>query len=59
MIEDYFGLSLKYMRYRKIRAWLTLIGVVIGIGAIVSLISLGQGLQNAVNEQFESIFNPE
>jgi len=34
---------------------LTMIGIFIGIAAVVSLISLGQGLQNAVNQQFEMV----
>ena len=34
---------------------MTIIGIAIGIAAIVSLVSLGQGLENAVNEQFEKM----
>ena len=32
-----------------------MIGIVIGIAAVVGLISLGQGLQNAITEQFSAI----
>jgi putative ABC transport system permease protein len=55
MIFDYFLLSLKSIRKRKLRAWLTVIGIFIGIAAVVSLISLGQGLQAAIDEQFEQL----
>jgi putative ABC transport system permease protein len=34
---------------------LTLIGIFIGIAAVVSLISLGQGLQNSIEKQFETL----
>jgi len=55
MIFDYFLLSLKSIRKRRLRAWLTIIGIFIGIAAVVSLISLGQGLQVAINQQFEQL----
>jgi len=51
-MKDYFVLSFKNLKRRGIRSWLTLIGVFIGITAVVSLISLGNGLQVAVNSQF-------
>jgi len=52
MIKDYFSLGIKNLRRRGIRSWLTLLGILIGIAAVVSLISLGQGLQVAVSSQF-------
>jgi len=55
MIRDYFSLPWKELRRRKLRSWLTLIGVFIGIAAIISLISLGQGLQNAITSQLSSL----
>ena len=51
-MKDYFILALKNLRRRGIRSWLTLLGVLIGIAAVVSLISLGNGLKDAVNSQF-------
>jgi putative ABC transport system permease protein len=53
MIKEYFKISWKEIKRRKIRSWLTLIGIFIGIAAIVSLITLGQGLENAIGRQFE------
>jgi len=37
------------------RTWLTMIGIFIGITAVVSLISLGQGMQTSINAEFEKI----
>ncbi len=45
------------MKRRKVRSWLTLIGIIIGIAAIISLISLGEGLQNALSKQFTALGN--
>ncbi|MBN1502492.1 ABC transporter permease [Candidatus Woesearchaeota archaeon] len=50
---DLFKIAVNNMTQRKLRSWLTMIGIFIGITAVVSLISLGQGLQAAVNEQFK------
>jgi len=55
MLKDYFKISAREILRRKLRSWLTLIGVFIGIAAIVSLITLGQGLENSINEQFEAL----
>jgi putative ABC transport system permease protein len=52
MLRDYFTLSVKNLRHRGIRSWLTLLGIFIGIAAVVSLITLGNGLQAAVGSQF-------
>ena len=52
MIRDYIYISLKNLIKRKLRSWLTMIGIFIGIAAIVSLIGLGEGLRAAVTSQF-------
>jgi putative ABC transport system permease protein len=51
MITDFFSLALKNLKHRGIRSWLTLLGIFIGVTAVVSLISLGNGLQLAVASQ--------
>ncbi len=53
MIEDYFRFAIKGIMNKGVRSWLTMIGIFIGIAAVVSLISLGEGMKNAINEQFE------
>jgi len=53
MLKDYFWLAIRNLKKRGARSWLTLIGVIIGIAAVVSLISLGDGLKMAVNSQFD------
>lgn len=55
MLSDYFRLALKNVRKRGIRSWLTMLGVFIGIAAVVSLISLGQGLETAIVGQFGTL----
>ena len=52
MIPDYVLFSLKSIRRRSLRSWLTVLGVFIGIAAVVSLISLSQGMETAITGQF-------
>ncbi len=55
MIKDYFFLALENLKHRGLRSWLTMLGIFIGIAAVVSLISLGQGLQEAITGQFSAL----
>ncbi len=43
------------LRKRRLRSWLTMLGIFVGIATIVALISLGQGLEKAVMDQFSAI----
>ncbi len=47
--------SLKNLRRERVRTFLTLIGVIIGIAAIVALLSVGQGLNQAVSSQLDQL----
>jgi len=47
--------ALRNLMQQRARSLLTLLGVIIGIAAIVALVSVGEGLQYAVNEQFEKM----
>ncbi len=51
-LKDIATYSLHNLRYKKMRSWLTILGIVIGIAAVVSLITLGESLNATVQEQF-------
>jgi putative ABC transport system permease protein len=51
--RDIFSYSFSAIRLRKLRAGLTTLGVVIGIAAIVALLSITQGLQSTITMQLE------
>ena len=40
---------------KKIRSLLTMLGIIIGVGAVIVITSLGNGMQNMMNEQFEKL----
>lgn len=52
---ELFKVALNNLSRQGLRSYLTLIGIIIGIAAIVTIISLGGGLNNAVVSQFEKL----
>jgi putative ABC transport system permease protein len=52
--RDVFSYSFSAIKLRKLRAGLTTLGVVIGIAAIVALLSITQGLQNTITNQLQT-----
>ncbi|MFC1752661.1 ABC transporter permease [Thermoproteota archaeon] len=55
MFFDYLKLAVNSLLKRRLRSWLTMIGIFIGIAAVVSLIGLGEGLRNAITSQFGAL----
>ena len=55
-VSDIFSYAFGAIRLRKLRAGLTTLGVVIGIAAIVALLSITQGLQATIAEQLQTGF---
>jgi putative ABC transport system permease protein len=55
MIWEYFKISVSNIFKKGTRSWLTMMGIFIGIAAVVSLISLGQGMDDAIKSQFNSM----
>src|SRR3989344_3867060 len=53
MFKDIFSISLSSMMHRKLRSWLTIIGIIIGISSVIMLITISQGLELAIKEQIE------
>ena len=53
MLLDEFILALRNIKEKGARSWLTIIGIFIGIAAVVALISLTQGLSQSVESEFE------
>lgn len=52
---DIFGLSLSHVKKSKMRSWLTIIGIVIGVAAVVAIISIGQSMEATVQSRLGSL----
>jgi len=50
-----FSTSVVSIRSNKLRAFLTMLGVIIGVFSVVTLISLGRGFQNYIKGEFDQL----
>ncbi len=53
--SDYIMFAWRNVKNNSLRTWLTMLGIFIGIATIVSLISLGQGMQDAITDRFSQL----
>ena len=49
------NLVLKFVAHRRLRSFLTTLGIAIGVALVVSLVSINQGMLSYVEESFEGI----
>ena len=54
-IQQAFKMSFKSLMASKLRSILTMLGIIIGVAAVIAIMSIGQGLMNQVNEMFSSL----
>ncbi|MCI0531632.1 MAG: ABC transporter permease [candidate division Zixibacteria bacterium] len=47
--------SIAALRANKMRSLLTMLGIIIGVGAVITMIALGQGAKKAVQSQIQSL----
>ncbi len=50
-----FVMAMKSLSSNKMRSLLTMLGIIIGVGAVISLMSIGRGTQSMITSQFESM----
>jgi len=53
--KDTVKMSLHELRHSKLRTYLTIIGIIIGIAAVVSIVSVGQGLQARISSNLQGL----
>jgi len=44
-------LALNILLHSKLRSWLTIVGIVIGVAAVVSIVSIGEGMQQSIQNR--------
>ncbi|MHA2600689.1 MAG: ABC transporter permease [Candidatus Thorarchaeota archaeon SMTZ1-83] len=59
LVRDTFSYAISAIKRRKMRKGLAVLGVTIGIAAIISIVSLSSGFQTLVSTQFEEGFSSD
>ena len=55
IIGETFRVALSSIRANKLRAALTMLGVIIGVGAVIAVVALGTGAQKAVEDRINAL----
>ena len=57
ILRDIVAIALRGLRTHKLRSALTMLGLIIGVAAVILLTSFGQGVGNSVNAAIEPVAN--
>jgi putative ABC transport system permease protein len=55
LIGETIAVAFQSIRANKLRSMLTMLGIVIGVGAVITMVALGSGAQKAVEDQIASL----
>lgn len=50
-----FRIALKALQRNKLRAFLTMLGIIIGVGAVIAMVAIGQGSKKSIQDQLSSM----
>ncbi len=50
-----FKIALKALAHNKMRAFLTMLGIIIGVASVITMIALGQGTQKSIQKEISSM----
>jgi putative ABC transport system permease protein len=54
-LGETIGVAMEALRANKLRSFLTMLGIVIGVGAVIAMIALGRGAQQSVKDRIASL----
>ena len=54
-IKETFAVALSALRANKLRSMLTMLGIVIGVAAVIAMIALGNGAQQSIQDRISSL----
>ena len=55
LIGEILSVALGALRANKLRSFLTMLGIVIGVAAVIAMVALGRGAQKAINERISAL----
>jgi putative ABC transport system permease protein len=51
---DILKLSLNGLTHRGLRSWLTILGIIVGVAAVIAMLSIGAGMSQSMNSQMSN-----
>jgi putative ABC transport system permease protein len=54
-IDETFSIAINAIKANKTRTFLTMLGIIIGVAAVILLVSIGSGLQQYITKEFEDL----
>jgi putative ABC transport system permease protein len=54
-ISETFSVALEALGANKLRSFLTMLGIVIGVSAVIAMVALGRGAQQSVNDRISAL----
>ena len=54
-IQNLLKIALKALNNNKMRCFLTMLGVIIGVGAVIAMLAIGQGSKNSIKAQISEM----
>jgi len=54
-LADILKLSLNSLTHRGLRSWLTILGIIIGVAAVIAMLSIGTGMSQSVEAQMSTL----
>jgi len=55
LLGEIFQVALQAIRANKLRSFLTMLGIIIGVGAVITMVALGSGAQKAVQARLQAL----
>src|SRR6266487_3098439 len=55
LLDEIFKVALQAIRANKLRSLLTALGIIIGVGAVITMLALGSGAQKAVQDRIAAM----
>ncbi len=53
--STYLKMGLNMLMHSKLRSWLTIIGIIIGVGSVIGIVSLGDAMQANVQSKLSEL----
>src|ERR1700722_4436837 len=48
-------IALKALQRNKLRAFLTMLGIIIGVGSVIAMVAIGQGSKQSIHDQLSNM----